>query len=216
MKTDELIERLAQDAVVKRRLLPLMNIALVTGALLTSCLLLTAFGLRADLASQVETLRVSAKITISLLFALGSVLLVRRIGQPGVAIRPIAVFLLVPAGLLVVATGTELMVLPRGAWLANLLGRNSLFCLVAVPLLALPPLARDDSACQRGLQSRPVGRIVVVDINARAGHCGTKSGDNVRDGCRFVVTRQKDGHIETVQNSPVQVCTIPSHRHFLA
>ena len=155
MKTDELIERLAQDAVVKRRLLPLMNIALVTGALLTSCLLLTAFGLRADLASQVETLRVSAKITISLLFALGSVLLVRRIGQPGVAIRPIAVFLLVPAGLLVVATGTELMVLPRGAWLANLLGRNSLFCLVAVPLLALPPLAAFLLALRNGAPESP-------------------------------------------------------------
>lgn len=155
MKTDDLIERLARDAVVKRRLLPLMNIALVTGALLTSCLLLTAFGLRADLASQVETLRVSAKITISLLFALGSVLLVRRIGQPGVAIRPIAVFLLVPAGLLVVATGTELMVLPRGVWLANLLGRNSLFCLVAVPLLALPPLAAFLLALRNGAPASP-------------------------------------------------------------
>jgi hypothetical protein len=155
VKTDDLIERLARDAVVKRRLLPLMNIALVTGALLTSCLLLTAFGLRADLASQVETLRVSAKITISLLFALGSVLLVRRIGQPGVAIRPIAVFLLVPAGLLVVATGTELMVLPRGAWLANLLGRNSLFCLVAVPLLALPPLAAFLLALRNGAPESP-------------------------------------------------------------
>lgn len=155
MKTDDLISLLAQDSKVKRRLLPLMNLALVAGTFLTVSLLLSMLGLRNDLASQMETLRVAAKIAISLLFAIAAVLSVRRIGQPGVAIRPVAFFLAIPAGLLLLAVGAELMVLPRSAWLTNLIGRNSMFCLVSVPLLALPPLAAFLLALRNGAPESP-------------------------------------------------------------
>ncbi|MCY1666578.1 DUF1109 domain-containing protein [Rhizobium sp. SL86] len=155
MKTDDLINLLAQDTAVKRRLLPLMNLALIAGGLVTSSLLFAELGLRENLLGQMETMRVIAKVAISLLFAVGSVLLVRRIGQPGLPIKPMALFLLLPAGLLVTAVGAELMVLPRSVWLANLIGRNSLFCIAAVPVLALPPLAAFLLALRNGAPESP-------------------------------------------------------------
>lgn len=150
MKTDDLINLLSQDPEVKRRLLPLMNLALVSGIVCTAALLLTEFGLRADLLNQLETARVAAKITISLLFAVGAILLVRRAGEPGVSSKPAAIFLLVPAGLLAMAVGAELIVLPRSAWFDHLVGKNALFCLFAVPVLAAPPLAAFLLALRQG------------------------------------------------------------------
>ncbi|WP_165223653.1 NrsF family protein [Affinirhizobium pseudoryzae] len=178
MKTDDLINLLAQDTAVRRRLLPLMNLALVAGGLCTTTLLLAEFGLRADLLIQMETMRVIAKITISVLFALAAILLVRRIGQPGIGIRSVALLLFLPAGLLLLAVAAELMVLPRSVWLANLIGRNSVFCLISVPLLALPPLIALLLALKHGAPESPTlaGALAGlaaggIAVSAYAFHC---------------------------------------------
>jgi len=112
MKTDELIRLLAQDAPVRRRLGRMLVLALVFGIAASGLLLLSTVGLRADLSTAIETVRVIFKIATTLLLAVLAFLVVERIGRPGLSVRSQALSLLLPAALLLSATLAELFVLP--------------------------------------------------------------------------------------------------------
>lgn len=155
MKTEDLIRLLAEDAPVRRRLGQSLALALAAGIVASAVLLLATVGLRDDLASAIETVRVGFKIGMTLVLAIAAFGLVSRIGKPGVPLRPWAMALLLPLGLMVVAVGAELVVLPADAWAAALIGRNAAFCLFFIPLLSLAPLAGFLAALRNGAPDDP-------------------------------------------------------------
>ncbi|MCM2395865.1 NrsF family protein [Rhizobium sp. S95] len=156
MKTDDLINLLAEDAPVSRSLTRGLAIALVSGALLSGLFLLATIGIRSDIAEAVQTLRVIFKIGLTFVLAATACNLVFRIGKPGVALRPSVVLLFLPLVFLGAGVIAELFVTPAGEWKTALVGRYSAFCLVYIPLLSFVPLAAFLRALKGGAPENPV------------------------------------------------------------
>ncbi|MFA7415376.1 MAG: DUF1109 domain-containing protein [Rhizobium sp.] len=155
MKTDELIRLLAEDAPVRMRLGRMLALALTVGIAVSATVLLSTVGLRDNLASAIETVRVAFKIGMTLVLAIAAFGLVLRIGRPGVPLKPWGMALLLPLALMAVAVGAELVVLPPDAWAAALIGQNAAFCLFFIPLLSLAPLAGFLAALRNGAPDNP-------------------------------------------------------------
>ncbi|MDM9626884.1 DUF1109 domain-containing protein [Rhizobium sp. S152] len=155
MKTDDLIKLLAEDAPPPMRLTRAVTIALASGVLISGALLLSTLGMRHDMMSALETIRVLFKIGFSLLLAATACGLVYRIGRPGVGMTTSALLLLAPLVLLLAGVAIELSVLPSGLWEANMMGRSAGYCVVFIPLLSLAPLAALFLALKNGAPERP-------------------------------------------------------------
>ena len=155
MKTDELIRLLSQDAPVRMPLGRVLWLALAAGIAISAAVLLSTVGLRHDLTTAIETGRVAFKIGVTLVLAVVAFGLVARIGRPGVPLKPSALLLLLPLGLMVAAVGVELLVVPKDAWVARLIGRNAAFCLFFIPLLSLAPLAGFLAGLRQGAPESP-------------------------------------------------------------
>lgn len=155
MKTDELLTLLGADTVPVRPLNRTLALALGLGILLPALVMLSTIGTRPDLASAIHEPRVIAKLIVTLLAALSSLLLVFRIGRPGLPLGGYLLLLLAPAALLAAAVGIELSVLPSDRWMTSLMGRNAAFCLFFIPTLSSIPLAGFLWAMRDGAPERP-------------------------------------------------------------
>lgn len=155
MKTDDLIKLLAEDAPVRIRFSRLMAISLVVSVLLSGAILLSTVGIRPHMASAFETTRVLFKIGFALVLAITTCSVVLKIGRPGVSMRASALALFLPLVLIVCAVGIELDAVPSSAWRASLVGNNSGFCLMFIPVLSLAPLAGFMLALKNGAPEHP-------------------------------------------------------------
>ncbi|WP_137128956.1 DUF1109 domain-containing protein [Rhizobium sp. FY34] len=166
MKTNDLISLLAQDAPVRQPFGPLMVKAVLSGLVLSLTLMLVSIGPRDDFASAIETLRVAAKILTSTIFAACACALAVRIGRPAVPMRPRALLLLLPLLLLCLSVGLELAVVPRDTWAKSLVGQHAAFCVMAIPLLSLPPLVVLFLALRQGAPENPTLAGAVAGLAA--------------------------------------------------
>lgn len=155
MKTEDLIALMAKDASPAKRLGPAFSGWLALGAAASALLLLATIGLRPDIAAMIATPRVAFKILLTLSLAGSAILLARRMGEPGVSLRP--AFALIGLAGLALAGGiaAELAAVPRQNWMTSLVGRNSGFCLFFIPTLSLMPLAALMLALRRGAPDQP-------------------------------------------------------------
>lgn len=141
MKTDELIAALSQDRHVALPPVRLAARTLPIAVLVAGLLLLTTAGPRADLAAVLDAPRFLFKFLVTLGLAIPALLLLPRVATPlPRAGRWTHALWLAPV-LLLAGVAMELAVLPDERWLPSALGRNALWCLAMVPLLALAPLA---------------------------------------------------------------------------
>ena len=141
MKTDNLIDALVADRTPRGK--PLrwaLAAALLAGGLVSLVLFLAALGVRADIEPALGTWRFELKVGLVLL-ALGlafslCIALSRPVtpAHPGRRLLPLA-------ALAVLAVAIELLALPSVSWTSRLVGSNALVCLVAIPTLAIVPLA---------------------------------------------------------------------------
>lgn len=155
MKTEDLIALMAKDASPAKRLGPAFSGWLALGSAASALLLLATIGLRPDIAAMIATPRVAFKILLTLSLAGSAILLARRMGEPGVSLRP-ALALIGVAGLaLVGGVAAELLAVPRASWAASLIGRNARFCLFFIPTLSLLPLLAMMLALKRGAPDQP-------------------------------------------------------------
>jgi len=155
VKTNDLINLLAQDAPVRTRLGRVLALALVAGVVLSGGILLSTIGIRHDMWSIFETARVLFKIGFTLVLAVTACIVVFRIGRPGVAMKASVAALLLPLALLIAAVTAEMNVIPSAAWETSLVGNNARFCLMFIPLLSLAPLAGFMLALRNGAPKRP-------------------------------------------------------------
>ncbi|MEZ2130217.1 MULTISPECIES: NrsF family protein [unclassified Sinorhizobium] len=141
MKTDDLINLLAQDAPVRSRLGRTLAFAVIIGILISGIVFFAGIGFRADIASALETVRFLFKFVVTIALAVTATTLVFRIGRPGVALKASSWALLAAPLLLAAAVLVELAVMPADSWAARVVGHNSRFCLTLIPLLSVGPLA---------------------------------------------------------------------------
>lgn len=155
MKTNDLIDLLAEDAPVPMRLGRRMALALVVGSVVSAALLILTIGVRPHMADAVETVRVLFKLGVTLVLAVAATRLVFGIGRPGVPLRARSLSLIVPLVLVVGAVLTELLVSPSASWGARMIGRHAPFCVFFIPVLSLAPLIGFMTVLREGAPESP-------------------------------------------------------------
>lgn len=156
MNTDQFIRALGADLSVPRSSLDSrFAAALLPGLLVALLLFAVTLGPRPDFAAAIEHVRFIFKFVITLLLALCSALLIRRLARPGAgAQREIWLLALVPATLML-AAAAELVALPSSQWVTKLVGENAAMCLLCIPFFALPILVAALGALRAGAPTRP-------------------------------------------------------------
>jgi hypothetical protein len=141
MKTDNLIDALVADrAIAAKPLRWTLAAALLAGGLASLALFFATLGVRADIEPALGTWRFDLKVGLVLL-ALGLAFsLCIAVSRPVVTSHP-GRRLLPLATLAAAAVAIELVVLPSTSWASRLVGSNALVCLIAIPTLAIGPLA---------------------------------------------------------------------------
>lgn len=155
MKTENLIDLLAQDATVGPTLTSRVTMALAVGAGAAVALFLAVLGVRPDILGAAQTARFLFKILFVLALLACSVGAVVRAGRPAAGLGSWSRLLVALLIVLVVAVAAELVVTPPSFWAARLIGRNAAFCLVVIPALALAPLVLLLFALREGAPSHP-------------------------------------------------------------
>jgi len=154
MQTRDLINALAADAIPERLPARALYGAATGAALVTVGAFLLTMGWRPDLAEAVRTVRFPFKFVVTLALVLSAFPLLRRMADP-VAAKVHGSALAAAPLLMLAAVGIELLVLPPGLWMGNLVGSNSLLCLTAIPLLSVPTAAALMLAMKQGAPVRP-------------------------------------------------------------
>ncbi|NEI05339.1 DUF1109 family protein [Rhizobium leguminosarum] len=155
MKTDDLIDLLAEDAPVRLRLSRALGAALAISVPLSAAILVATIGIRPDLGEALQTARVIFKIAVTLMLAVTASRLVFNVGKPGVALWPYLTALLIPLCLLVLGVVAELFVLPSSLWEESMVGHYANYCLFFIPLLSLAPFVVLLWALRGGAPEKP-------------------------------------------------------------
>ncbi|MBT2790049.1 NrsF family protein [Paraburkholderia strydomiana] len=178
MKTDDLINLLANDTPVRWPLGRALMLAFFSSIFFTAVMFFGWIHPRPDLAQAAETVRFLFKFVVTIALAMTTMGLVVRVARPGVPLglwcwSPIAVPIL-----LVAAVIAELLVMPESSWAARWIGVNISQCLTLIPLMAIVPLACFLVALRRGAPTHPgaagaIARLVSSGIAATfyASHC---------------------------------------------
>lgn len=153
MKTDNLIDALVADRMPRSKLRWPLAAALLAGGVVSLALFLATLGVRADIEAALATWRFELKVGLVLL-ALGLAFsLCIALSRPVAPAHP-ARRLLPLAALAVLAIAIELLA-PGASWTSRLVGSNALVCLVAIPTLAIVPLAAVLAILRSGAPASP-------------------------------------------------------------
>lgn len=178
MRTDHLIEALAADsgAPMAHARYALWSAWLV-GGVGAGLLLFGTIGARTDLAAALTTWRFDLKLFLVVAAVAAAVVDCKSCLRPDVD-RTIHWPTYAVAALLLSSVVFELAVTPRSQWGTKLVGTNNLFCLVAVPALAIAPFIAIFWAVKRGAPASPsfagaaAGRLAATTAAAfYALHC---------------------------------------------
>jgi hypothetical protein len=155
VRTDDLINILAEDTAVRWRFGRMLGVATVLSALIAGVVFFAGIGFRPDIAHAMETVRFLFKFVVTLALAAAAVGLLARIGRPGVPAGPWAWALAIAPILLGIAVLAELVVMPPSTWEARWIGTNAPYCLTLIPLMAIGPLACMLFVLRQGAPERP-------------------------------------------------------------
>lgn len=156
MKTDHLIRSLTQDlATPPPRVGMRMALALMVGFGLAAAMFFTMLGPRPDFVEAMRWPRFDFKFVVTLSLAAASLFLVLRLARPAAELRAASFAMRIVLLLLLVGVGVELMTLPSVWWKAVAMGKNSMICMRAIPLLAVPVLIGALFALRSGAPTRP-------------------------------------------------------------
>jgi hypothetical protein len=188
MKTDKLIDALVADRAPRAK--PLrwaLAAALLAGGLVSFAFFLAALGVRADIGPALGSWRFELKVGLVLL-ALGlafslCIALSNPVPPPHPGRRLLP---LVAAAVLLVAI--ELLVLPNASWAGRLVGSNALICLVAIPTLAIVPLAAVLAILRSGAPASPTLAGGAAGLLAAAAGAALYAFHCFDDSPLFVVT----------------------------
>ena len=156
MDTDQLIRTLAADNVHRA---PRVGALLTTGLLVTapfSILIFATFlGVRPDVMTAMHNPFFDTKFAVTLSLAIPAIVISLHLSRPEALMRGWAWLLLLPVGLLAVAIGSEAMMAPAMPMTMRLVGKNSRWCMLAIPAMSLPLLAGALFGLRHGAPARP-------------------------------------------------------------
>ncbi len=155
MKTADLIRALAVDGIAPPSPRRALALALIPGVAIAACLYFAVLGLRPHFLTLLGEPRFLFKVCVTILLAALSCVLVLRLARPGANARGAALLVAIAPALLAVAVGAELFAVPAAEWSHRLIGSNAMFCLKAIPSLALAPLVAILVALRNGAPDRP-------------------------------------------------------------
>ena len=188
MRTEELIQALAEDEIRPIAYGPVFRAALAVGIVIAAAIFFGAIGFRPDIGAALETVRFLFKFVVTGTLAILATLLLQRMGRPD---QPAGLFgygLLVVPVMIATAAAFELAVMPQAMWARLLVGSNARFCLTLIPLMAAGPLALFIVALRRGAPARP-GLAGAVAGLAASGIAATFYAANCTDDSPlFVMT----------------------------
>lgn len=155
MKTADLVNSLAADAIAPVRLGRRLGLALALGAAASLALFMAGLGPRPDFAEAARTVRFDLKFVDALALAAPSALLCWRLMRPDARPGALALLLVAPFALLAGAVVAELLLVPPDLWGTRLIGTNWLHCLTLIPLLSIAPLTALILAMRAGAPLHP-------------------------------------------------------------
>jgi len=188
MKTDNLIDALVADRMPRGR--PLrwaLAAALLAGGVVSLVFFLAALGVRADIEAALGTWRFELKVGLVLLALALAFSLCIALSRPVAPAHP-ARRLLPLAALAVLAVAIELLALPAVSWTSRLVGSNALICLVAIPTLAIVPLATVLAILRAGAPASPALAGGAAGLLAAAAAAALYAFHCFDDSPLFVVT----------------------------
>jgi len=180
VKTDDLIDLLAQDSAVPWKIGRILGYATVIGTVIAGTVFFIGIGFRPDIASAMETVRFLFKFVVTLSLAIAAIGALLRMARPGARLGLWGWAFAAAPVLLGGAVIAELIVMPESTWVARLVGHNARFCLTLIPLLAIGPLACLLLALRQGAPSRP-GLAGAVAGLAASGIAATFYAANCND-----------------------------------
>lgn len=156
MQTNRLISVLAADNANRARPTAfVLAIALACAVPVSSALFMVELGVRPDVMAAMHNPFFELKFVIMILLAAVAAMLALKLARPGVRLTNAAWWLAMPAGLLGIGVATDLIMPQQSSWPARMVGSNSMVCLTAIPLLALPLLAASLIGLRHGAATRP-------------------------------------------------------------
>jgi hypothetical protein len=156
MKTDQLIRTLAADNPHRARPVGfVLALALLAAAPISVAMFFAGFGFRPDIATAMHNPFFDFKFVVTLALASSAIAVSLHLSRPEASLRGWAWLLLIPAGLLAIGIGSEMMMPQRVPVMTRLVGSNSKICMTLVPLLSLPLLAAALIGLRHGAPSRP-------------------------------------------------------------
>jgi hypothetical protein len=156
METDQLIRTLAADNAHRARPVGfVLSLALLSAAPVSVAMFLAGLGVRPDVMTAMRNPFFDLKFAVTLALAVSAIAISLHLSRPEATLRGWVWLLLIPAGLLVAGIGTEMMMPQRLPMMTRLMGRNSMVCLTAIPLMSLPLLAAALFGLRHGAPTRP-------------------------------------------------------------
>lgn len=139
MKTEDLINLIAEDTRRPVNLTLNLSVAVAAGSLVSGLVFFLTLGFRHDIGQAIETVRFGFKFVVTLSLFVAALSLTGPVIRPGRDVGKRRFLLLIAPVLLLAATALELLVTPSDVWLDKLIGHNSLHCLTIIPALSALP-----------------------------------------------------------------------------
>ena len=156
METDQLIRTLAADNAHRARPVGfVLALALLAAAPVSVAIFFAGLGFRPDVMTAMHNPFFDLKFAVTLTLAIPAIAISLHLSRPEASLHGWAWLLLIPAGLLVIGTASEMMMPQRLPMMTRLVGTNSRTCLTAIPLMSLPLLAAALVGLRHGAPTRP-------------------------------------------------------------
>ncbi len=155
MRTNELIELLAEDSAPRWPFARIVSLAALCGILVAGASFFVGVGFRPDISHAVRSARFLFKFVVTITLAVAATGATLAIGRPGAEIDRWRWALTAVPVLLFCAVGLELLTVPESTWMGRLVGHNARFCLTLIPLLAIGPFVCLLVALRRGATTKP-------------------------------------------------------------
>jgi hypothetical protein len=155
VRTDALIDLLAEDVTPAWSLTRIVLVAALCGVAVAGGAFFLSIGCRHDISDAVQSVRFLFKFAVAMTLAVGATGAALRMGRPGATVGPWGFALAAVPVLLLVAVALELMAVPQRAWMSRLVGQNARLCLTLIPLLAAGPFACLFLALRHGAPAAP-------------------------------------------------------------
>lgn len=156
MDTDRLIQTLAADNASRARpVSTALAMALLVALPVAAAMLLVTLGFRPDFMTAMRNPFFDLKFVVTLALAIPAIVISLHLSRPEAVLGRWIWLLLLSPFILVIAIVAEMMLPQRTPMMTRLIGRNSMLCLSAIPVLSLPILAATLLALRHGAPTHP-------------------------------------------------------------